>query len=132
MKRFILLAATMVSFLLIHSCSKGSQPEESGQGTHVENVDYFVKYVSNGLRNRYDASYQDVGKMVSLRDIAGESFERIVGPVSKGFRASFTIQSNYVSPSVRIEIKRGDDPFVVKAETVGTPAAGASVSYVIE
>ena len=128
MKRFILFFATIASFLLACSCTKGRQSGDE-QGADIE---YYVKYASNGLAGRYDASYQDVDKVVSLRSIAGENFERIVGPVPKGFRAFLTIKGDYLSPSVRIEVKKGDNPFVVKAEAVGMTSFGGSVNYVIE
>ena len=54
-------------------------------------------------------------------------FERTVGPVSKGFSASFSIDTGTgtVMP-LRIECRKDDGPFVVKVES------NNRASYVIE
>lgn len=132
-KLFFLVSVTVATLMVLSSCTKGTQPEE-GEPEATAEVEYFVKYVSNGLSRRYNVNYTDAnGANVSLRDIAGENFERTVGPVSKGFKAFFSIQGDYLNPAVRIEVKKGNNPFVVKAESASySSSVGASVSYTIE
>lgn len=134
MKRTLIILA----FFLIAACSgkpslnQEGEPLEQGSNAPESEVDYFVKYVSNGLTRRYDASYADVNGMVNLSNIAGETFERTVGPVKQGFVAKFSIKGDYMDPAIRIEVKKGDEPFVVKVENVGSSVIGAYASYTIE
>ena len=127
----ILLATAILSLMAAVSCVKVKEDPEK---PNVEETRYYVRYVSNGLSRRYDVHYTDAdGKDTYLASQAGETFERTVGPVSKGFKASFSIKGDYVEPTVRIEVKEGDFPFVVKAEaTCISFSFGASVSYTIE
>ena len=55
-------------------------------------------------------------------------FERIVGPVYKGFSCTFSIDrgTGINDIPLRIEIKKNDEPFVVKVEGI------YSVKYTIE
>ena len=124
MKKFYAFLLAIVALVLLSGCSKGAQQE----------VEYYVKYASNGLRGNYYVGYADTdGEMVYLRNVSGTDFERTVGPVSKGFEASFAIRGDNTLPSVRIEVREGSGPFVVKAEAVAHSAtSGASVKYTIK
>ena len=113
----------------------------------IENVDsdkqseYYVKYASEGLigtgRYEYNVSYTDeTGTKKSYRNMSGDSFVRIIGPVSVGFKASFGISIDNTNDtkarSARIEVKKDDNPFVVKVEKTEKGYPGVGVSYIIE
>ena len=127
-------------FLVIGGCSKSNDvsPDNQQQENAVEDASYFVKYACDGLNNlRYDASYIDTeGQSVVLRNISGDNFERTVGPVKKGFKANFSIKNETTASgaqiAIRIEVKKGSDPFVVRSEAVGYIRNGTSVEYSIE
>lgn len=137
MKKVLFLLA-VASFLAV-SCypisvdnpSNEQQPEKE-----AEVVQYFVKYASDGTSGKYSVSYTDeTGKRQSFSNMSGENFERVVGPVSKGFEAAFSITPQVTSAifNARIEIKKGCDPFVVKTEKVGSTGGYAlSVTYTVE
>lgn len=118
MLKKISLLLTLGILILATSCAKEVQPEEV----------YYVKYVSSGFRSsyNYDISYADENrKGVSLRNYKGEDFERIIGPVSKGFSAQHSIRGSYAlnvqhTINLRIEVKQGDGPFVVKKDVART------------
>ena len=122
--------------IMVISCTP-TNPSNTEPKETAEDV-YYVKYASNGLEGTYSASYTDEnGKTVNLSNIKGADFERTIGPVSKGFEARYQVMStlNYTTVAVRIEVKKGDDPFVVKKEAVNTSkgyACSCSVSYKIE
>ena len=124
MKKLFALLLSIMTVALFGGCTPSAQPE----------VEYYVKYASNGLRGNYYVGYADAdGTMVYLRNISATDFERIVGPVPKGFEASFAIRGDNTLPSVRIEVREGSGPFVVKAEAVAHSAiTGASVKYTIK
>lgn len=130
MKRILLFCIIVLSSACLLSCTKGSN-EGNGNAENGDTITedvYFVKYASDGLSGRYDASYTDEnGRQVSLQSIAGETFERTVGPVKKGFKATFSITRDYTQAAVRIETKKNDEPFLVKKESTY-----GSVSYTIE
>lgn len=112
------------------ACTKG---EGGGLTPSVEEEQYYVKYIGDSISGQYSVSYEDTKGTVTLSDQREAKFERTVGPVSKGFKASLRITCGYyMPPTVRIEVKKGNAPFVVKAEKVGSGYVGASVSYVIE
>ena len=122
--RHFALALFCILFSFV-SCNKGTTTSEI-PGREVESV-YFVKYCTQGVSGRFDAKYKDEkGNFIILTNIAGNEFERTIGPVSKGFECSFSITMDYSKPTVRIEIKKDNEPFVVKKESM------SSVSYVID
>lgn len=130
MKRLTLILAVVC--LTIVSCVPVSVNEPvQGDNTLIE---YYVKYASNG--GGRTLSYTDEnGKTVTLENIGGDSFERTVGPVSAGFSASFYVMPKLSTTYVnaRIEVKKGDNPFVVKAEySSSVPGESATVSYTIK
>lgn len=105
MKKFLCFCSVIASVLILSSCTK----------SEVEADEYFVRYVSNGLSGRYYATYSDEeGNEISLSSITGETFERIIGPVEKGYTAKFSIPRE--NATVRIEVKKNNAPFVVKKE----------------
>lgn len=123
MRQFtIILFGILFSFL---SCNKISTIQDELR--HETESIYFVKYCSQGASGRYDATYKNENEeYIKLINISGNEFERTIGPVSKGFVCSFSIRMDYGQPTVRIEIKKDSDPFVVKKEGIN------SVSYTIE
>lgn len=133
MKQFLLLLLVVLP-LCITACSKSSA--ESGN-----QFEYYVKYASDGLDGRgiyaYNVSYTDEnGKKNSFSNMSSDSFERIIGPVSAGFKADFRIwvanTNDTKTRSARIEVKNGNDPFTVKVEKTGKGSGGVSVTYTIE
>lgn len=130
MRKIALLSLIALSSFLFVSCTKGNESDNNSIEQKAETEDvYFVKYASNGLSGRYNATYtKEDGKSTSLQSIAGSDFERTVGPVEKGFKASFTITLNTGGyGAVRIEVKKNDEPFLVKKESTY-----GGVSYTIE
>ena len=122
MKRTLLIITSIAALLI--SCAKPSdsniptEPEgkENAEGT----VEYYVRYCFDSSTGRFDITYTDVnGQGTHLSNVvAGPNFERTVGPVEKGFSAMFSVKSTTGSDQYngRIEVKKGDAPFVVKKE----------------
>lgn len=140
---FIFLCAFITQVLA--SCTPESPltnntEETNGTDSSVSEDVYYVKYASDGLSRSYyyDVSYTtEEGNSIHLPDIPGGDFERTIGPVSKGFKSKFTISCNSSYPTtiaVRVEVKKNDNPFTVKKETVsaGGGYVISSVSYTIE
>ena len=136
MKRLAILYTALLSVILIASCTPA--PVNNEENNDVAEDVYYVKYASNGLEGTYSVNYTaEDGKSVGLSNIKGADFERTIGPVSKGFKARYSVQStlNYTTVAVRIEVKKGNEPFVVKKEGVRTSSGSAcscSVEYTIE
>lgn len=136
-KQFIFLCALGLIMLSAWSCSKESPVASDDPTEKVEDV-YYIRYASNGLEGTYSANYtSEKNESVSVPNIKGADFERTIGPVSKGFKASFGIRStlNYTTVAVRIEVRKGNEPFMVKKEAVNTSngyACSCSVSYTVE
>ena len=117
------LVILFIAFL-ITSCTKPSEynssVEPDGKDNVQEKVEYYVRYCFDSSTGRFDISYTDVdGKGIYLSNVvAGPNFERTVGPVEKGFTASLYVKSTTGGDQFngRIEIKKGEAPFVVKKE----------------
>lgn len=131
--RFFLFVVGLL--IVVSSCTKATPAGDDA---------YYVKYATDGFKSdkyEYGVTYTDENsKTVRLSDFEGDDFERVIGPVSKGFKAEYTIKctsSQYINHTIglRIEVKKGDDPFVVKKdavkESVGFDCT-ASLSYTIE
>lgn len=125
--------------LCIVACSKS--PNEIEQEVNQPESEYYVKYASDGLNGNgiyeYNVSYTDENSETrSFSNMTSDTFERIVGPVTKGFEASFHIwvanTNDTRTRAARIEVKKDDNPFVVKAESSGKGYGGVSVSYTIK
>ena len=133
----IILCALELLLLSALSCSKDPSMIIDDNSETTDAV-YYIRYAANGLEGTYSVNYTAEDQKVSLPNIKGADFERTIGPVSKGFEASFGIQSslNYTTVAVRIEVKKGNtEPFIVKKEAVKTSsgyACSCSVSYTIE
>lgn len=136
MNKTIIRIIFLMTCISIVGCTKDNTQEGDGN-TEVE---YYVKYASDGLNWNsiypYTATYTDAtGKTIKLENQMSDSFKRTVGPVSKGFEAKFGVSSangNDNRPrTVRIEVKKGDAPFVVKAEN-SSPRLGVGVEYTID
>ena len=133
---FLFFSSLGLLLLTASSCSK----ENTVDCNFPETPDavYYIRYASNGLEGTYSADYtSENNETVRLSNIKGADFERIIGPVSKGFKANFGIRStlNYTTVAVRIEVRKGNEPFMVKKEAVSTSngyACSCSVSYTIE
>ena len=137
MKRVIRLL--LVAFpLIVLACTKTPTNDDSSDNHQPE---FYVKYASEGLGTtdlfKYNVSYKDEkGEEKSFSNLNADSFERTIGPVSMGFEASFRIWVYNTNDSrtrfARIEVKKDDGPFAVKAEKSGKGYSGVSVSYTIE
>ena len=137
MKHIISLLLFVLPLCII-ACSK--TPTENGQEVNQPESEYYVKYASDGLGGtgiyEYNVSYTDEkGEDRSFSNMTADSFERTIGPVSKGFKASFRIwvanTNDTRTRAARIEVKKDNNPFVVKAEQAKR-GGGVSVSYTIE
>lgn len=119
MKKFLCFCSIIASALVLSSCTENT----------IGADEYFVRYISNGLSRRYDVTYSDeVGNEICLRSIVGETFERIIGPVEKGYTAKFSVKNATYgeNATVRIEVKKNNAPFVVKKDGIDR------VQYTIE
>lgn len=137
MKRLIGLLIIVLP-LCFTACSKS--PADNETPVNPQESEYYVKYASDGLGGngiyQYNVSYTDEkGQEKSFSNMTADNFERTIGPVSEGFKASFRIWVNNTNDSraraARIEVKKDNNPFVVKAENA-TQKGGVSVSYTIE
>ena len=114
MKRIILF---VVSIITLMGCNDSNLNITDNKDVK-ENV-YFVRYISDNPIGT--ASYtNEEGKTITIRNVTGSNgvFERTVGPVYSGFTCSFSMDRGtgvYDLP-VRIEVKRNEDPFVIKVE----------------
>ena len=131
MKKIIRLLLIVLP-LCFTACSKGS----AGDGQS----EYYVKYASDGLGGngiyQYNVTYTDEkGEPKTFSNMTADNFERTIGPVSVGFKASLSIWVDNTNDSraraARIEVKKDNNPFVVKAENTNAKG-GVSVSYTIE
>lgn len=123
-KLLILLAA----LFFVISCSKDPQSNTpSNNEDNIEDV-YFVKYVCDRAYGTARYTNEEGKSVTSPTVYSGGSFERTIGPVAKGFKSSVTVDrgTGVRDLPVRIEVKRNNEPFVVKIEGI------CSVSYVIE
>lgn len=133
MKKILALLLIVLPFCIV-ACSK----DAAENGSSNKNAEYYVKYASDGLGvPYYNVSYtDDTGKKQSFYNLNSDSFERTIGPVSVGFEASFRIWVDNGNDSrtraARIELKKDNNPFVVKVEKTGFGAGGVSVTYTIE
>ena len=137
MKRILGLLLFVLPLCIV-ACSK--TPTESDSSEKQAESEYYVKYASDGLGGsgiyEYNVSYTDEkGEQRSFSNMTADSFERTIGPVSKGFKASFSIwvanTNDTRTRAARIEVKKDNNPFVVKAEQA-KKGGGVSVSYTIE
>ena len=135
MKKLISLLLIVLP-LCFTACSKSPADNETPSGQS----EYYVKYASDGLGGngiyQYNVSYTDEkGEQKTFSNMTADNFERTIGPVSVGFKASLRIWVNNTNDSraraARIEVKKDNNPFVVKAENA-TQKGGVSVSYTIE
>ena len=117
---------TLLSVVLIlsfTSCGKDTPVSPDTPGQEPAAVEYYVKYCIDQGGGRGNVSYKiEDGSTTYLNNIVIGSFERTVGPVKKGFEASITAQSTSAGNQLngRIEVKKGDAPFVVKKEGIVT------------
>ena len=138
MKRILGLLLVLLPLYIV-ACSKTLAESDSSE--KQAESEYYVKYASDGLGGNgiyeYNVSYTDEkGEQKSFANMTSDSFERIVGPVSEGFEARFHIGVNNSNDTrtraARIEVKKDDGPFAVKAENTGKGFGGVSVSYTIK
>lgn len=120
MKRILIF---VISLIAIFACS----PEASQPNLEQTEDIFFVRYI--GKSAPMVTYTNEEGKRISLTNPSTEDgvFERIIGPVYVGFKCSFSMDTGTGTKlPIRIEVKRNDEPFVVKAE------GNNSISYIIE
>lgn len=133
MNRFLLF---VIATFVIFSCTPetiyvGSESNSDNEGDIAKAEDvYFVRYAAEDA-GAYVTYTREDGKNVSVADASTDNgtFVRTVGPVYKGFSCTFRVDrgpSDYYDIPMRIEVKRNDEPFVVKVEGHGM------VKYTIE
>ena len=137
LKKALLLFSFGLLMPIVSSCTKESHMDD-GNSIDTEDDVYYIRYASNGLEGTYSVTYtSEDNQSVQLPNIKGADFERVIGPVSKGFKATYSVMSTlqYTTVAVRIEVRKGNEPFLVKNEAVRTShgsACSCSVTYVIE
>ncbi len=120
MKRILFL---FISLITVLACS----PEATQPTTDETQDTFFVRYI--GKSAPMVTYTNEEGKRISLTNPSTEDgvFERIIGPVYTGFKCSFSMDTGTGTKlPLRIEVKRNDEPFVVKVE------GNNSISYTIE
>lgn len=119
-KKMLLYAVCAIAALTTIGCDNGGRNDVKSE--------YYIRYCAERARGVVSYS-NETGTTTTLN--TGQTmiskFERTVGPVSKGFSASFSINTGTgtVMP-LRIECKKDDGPFVVKVES------NNMASYVVE
>ena len=124
MKKVILFVIGIITLIGCNNDNLNLPNDKDGK----ENV-YFVRYISD--KPIGTASYtNEEGKTITIRNVTGTNgvFERTIGPVYSGFKCSFSMDrgTGINDLPVRIEVKRNEEPFVIKVE--GTHR----VTYTIE
>ena len=118
-----LLIAFFLSSLIL-SCEKTSP--NTNDDIQEEQDTYFIRYISDRAIGIISYTTEDGGGQ-SLTTNSYTEFERTIGPVYTGFSCSFTVDrgTGVRDIPVRIEVKKNEEPFVVKVEGI------YSVSYKI-
>ncbi|HAC40558.1 MAG TPA: hypothetical protein DCF48_03175 [Rikenellaceae bacterium] len=92
------------------------------QQDYVNETEYYVKYAAEGYRE-YVIFTNEAEEAITFSHNSSEPFERVIGPVRAGFKAYIQVgidsNNNTKTQSARIEVRKGDSPFVLKAENSG-------------
>ncbi len=120
MKKYIILLLSIICI----ACTKESSSAAIGDSSQDE---YYVKYISEKAIGIISYTKED-GTTFTLTQNYNQSFERTIGPVSKGFKCNFSVDrgTGVRDIPVRIEVKKNEAPFVVKEEGICT------ISYTID
>ena len=126
MKRLLVIASMVFVSVCLFSCEKADSDEHSTNEVTEENTDipnYYVKY-------QFSCAYKYSLSFTVETDMGPETFSGIYagwsetyGPVSKGFRASISVDA---TANVKIYVSRGKEPFVLKA------SGNSSAAYTID
>jgi len=111
-----IFAISLMAFILLAgliSCEKTGVENKDDNESQVEDV-YFVKYRTDRVVGNLFYTNEE-GKSVEIKSYSG-AFERIVGPVNLGFQASISLPSSNVAVQTCIEVRKNDQPFLVRAE----------------
>ena len=112
MKKIIFSVLLAMAFFC--SCDKENGNIAADNKTEDATDVYFVRYSTDRVVG--DLTYTDEsGKTVQVNSFSG-AFERTVGPVEIGFHASISLPSSNVPVQTCIEVKKNDQPFLVRAE----------------
>ena len=110
MNKFLKITTVFLAiFFTLSSCEK----DETETTT---NDDYFIKYVikGNGTYIYFsDFSVNTDHGNASFSGYQYHSWNQTYGPVKKGFRASVSVQSSYVT--TEIYVSKNNGPFALKA-----------------
>ena len=122
MNKFLKITTVFLAiFFTLSSCEK----DETETTT---NDDYFIKYVikGNGTYIYFsDFSVNTDHGNASFSGYQYHSWNQTYGPVKKGFRASVSVQSSYVT--AEIYVSKNNGPFALKASK-----SGGGSSYTID
>ena len=114
MNKFLKITTVFLAiFFTLSSCEK----DETETTT---NDDYFIKYVikGNGTYIYFsDFSVNTDHGNASFSGYQYHSWNQTYGPVKKGFRASVSVQSSYVT--TEIYVSKNNGPFALKASKSG-------------
>lgn len=127
-KFLAILTITFTLFFALSSCEKH-------ETTPVTNDDYFVKYAIAGNGTYIYFSNFSVNTDRGNKSFSGYQYHgwnQTYGPVKKGFRASVSVTSSYVT--VEIYVSKNNGPFALKASKSGngSPTSNTSESYTID
>ncbi len=108
---------TIALLILLISLLVGCKKQDN-----VDETEYYVRYAAEG-RREFVIFTNEAGEAITLRHNSSDPFERVIGPVRAGFQAFILVgidsNNNTQTQSARIEVRKGDSPFVLKAENTG-------------
>ncbi len=126
-----IIAVILCAFPLLLGCDKDS---------NKDSAEYYVKY-EYGLAFNPNFGSKYYNKTISINTENGvkeftttsNSFTETIGPVKKGFNANITVQytdggSGGGTPSTKIYVSRGSEPFALKASN-NTSSASYTIDY---
>jgi len=123
MKKYLnIVILSLALITILSSCKKEAT-------TTTTNDDYYVKYAIKGngtyiYFNNFSVN-SDKGN-VSFSGYQYKSWTQTYGPVKKGFKASVTVQSGYVT--VEIYISKNNGAFALKASKSGNNSSTSNIS----
>ena len=123
MNKYLNIATLSLAFIMaLSSCKK----EENNTAT---NDDYYVKYAITGNGTYIYFSNFSVNSdhgNVSFNGYQFQSWTQTYGPLKKGFNASVSVQSPYVT--VEIYVSKNNGAFALKASKSGNSSSTSNIS----
>ncbi len=132
MSKYLKIIPLFFSILIsLSSCKK----DETQNHQNIANDDYYVRYEIKG--NGTYIYFSDFSIKTDKGDVSFSGYQyhtwnQTYGPVNKGFSASVSVKSSFVT--VEIYVSKNNGPFALKASKSGgnSSASNMSQSYTID